>query len=345
MLKIFKLVFKIILAVTLIGFIYLYGLSNFDIPASVKHDSVEAVEINSIVQMLVYTSDLKKIKEDGFNTVLITVPYFVYGEKPRTLPLMFSAAGLLVKRAHLNELSVMLVPEINMTGVSDELKRDPVFKDEVILVSRRWAEFSEKYHVEYYSPLKNPDEIFSKEGTELFLREVFPDIKERYSGSTVLFVSSSLSTEATGSLTLPVYSLSLSGPEGKKNMFIWIPNVKGYDYFVYTFIPFAESRDLGLFTQDIREAVAGLKRSSMRSGFGKPIVRGLNSPVQKIPLLNLGFGPVITEEQQAEFVANNISLMRSMNTGFIITDWSSPGLGIKNRPVEKTIQEKLAGEK
>lgn len=345
MLKLTKLAFKILLAVIIILFVYLYGLSNFDIPTSVEHDSIKAVELNSLTQMLTYTSDLKRIRDDGFNTVLITIPYFVYGEKPRTLPLMFSAAGLLVKRSHLNELSVILVPEINMAGVSDGLKQNPVFKDEVILVSRRWAEFSEKYNVEYYSPLKNPDEIFGREGTELFLREVLPDINHRYSGSTVVFVSSSLSKEATGSLALPVYSLSLSSPGSKKNIFIWIPDVKGYDYVVYKFIPFADSRDLSLFTQDTREAIYGLKRASLRNGLGKPIIYGLNSPVQKIPLLKLGFGPVITEEQQAEFVAGNISLMHSTDTGFIIIDWSSPGMGIKNRPVEESIRQTLAGEK
>lgn len=138
MLKIVKLALKILTGVLLVAFVYLYGLSNFDIPASVEHDSLHAVELDSLSRMLIYTGDLKKIKEDGFNTVVITVPYFVYGEKPRTLPLMFSATGLLVKRAHLNELSVLLVPHINMTGVPDELRSDPVFKDEVVLVARRW---------------------------------------------------------------------------------------------------------------------------------------------------------------------------------------------------------------
>lgn len=334
---------KILFLIFLLSFAYVYIDSNFDIPQGVSHNDIKAIEEPSFLSLLLSSQDFSKIRENGFNTLVITIPHPVIGGRPRILPFTYTAVAFLTKRAHVNGLSVFLVPEITYKERDEKLFNDRLFKDDAILIARNWADFAKRYHVEYLSPLKNPDEVFGIDKGTIWSLEVLPDIRERYKGKVAAYFGSAIRLKNSQG-SIPVYSASMSQTGKPQNLFLFTPEVRGYDFIVLSAVPPKEIRNFSLFAVDIRRYIPKLKLSALRNGSGTVVFSGLNSPVVPTEYFGKDFGPVITEKEQAELLKSLLEIMKTTNSGFIVTGWSNSSFGIKRKPAEKAVVS-VIGEK
>lgn len=344
MFKILKIVFKIAAGLLILLLAYLMLVSHFDIPQSVEHQEIKALEEPSYIGQIYSIRDYGKIKKDGFNTLVITPPHPIIRNKPREIPFIFSITAYLVKKAHLSGLSVCLAPKITFKEEDRKLFSDRVFQDDLIEISRKWAEFSEKYNVEYYIPVKNPDDMFSRQQTENWYMQVIPDVRERYKGKVGAYFKNNISLEPTRS-SISFFSASMSDMQEKNNIFVKIPDIRGYDFIVITVIPPKEVRNIKLFSSDLSRIISGLKRASIRNGLGKVVISGLNVPVFPTKWFGVDYGPVVTRKQQSELVRSNLETVLSNSCDFILIGWRTPAIGIKGTQTEQAVKKVLIGEK
>lgn len=333
--KLIWLIVKILILLFLLAFIFIYFDSNFDIPQGVAHEDIRAIEEPSFYSLLFSSQDFSRIKENGFNTIVITVQHPVIGGRPRHLPLLYTATAYLVKKAHVNGLSVFLVPEITFKERDKKLFNDIIFKDDAILIARNWADFAKRYHVEYLSPLKTPEEIFGAEKGIVWALEVLPDIRKRYDGKVAAYFGKALQLKKNQD-NIPIFSSCMSQSNQPQNLFLFVPEVRGYDFIVLSAVPPKEIRNFNLFAVDMKRYVPKLKLSALRNGSGTVVFSGLNAPLSPTNYFGKDYGPVITEKEQAELIKSLLELMEQTGTGFIVTGWSNSSFGIKGRPAEKT---------
>lgn len=344
MLKLLSIVFKVAVALIVMAAVILYVAAHTDIPQGVKNEGIKGIEEPSFVSLLLSMNDFKRIKDIGFNTLVVIPPHPVIFGKPRTLPFLSSATALVVKKAHLQGLSVMIVPEIILSDKEKKLTNDRLFRDDVIEISRNWAEFSEKYKVEYLSPLKDPEKIFGEANAITWSLEVLPEIRERFKGKIAAYLGSGIRLKQ-GKNTVAMFSASMSEAEKPVNIFVFTPEIRGYDFMILSAVPPKEVRNINLYTIDLRRAMVLIKTNSLRSGSGSVIMSGLNTPISPTVYFGEEYGPVVTEKQQAELVSTTLKMVGSSSAGFILTGWSSDGFGIKDREAEKQAREALKSAK
>ncbi len=332
--KLVWLLVKISVLLLLFAFMYIYFDTNFDIPQGVSYETIKAIEEPSFLSLLLSSQDFSRIREDGFNTIVITVKHPVIGGRPRQLPFLYTATAFLIKKAHVNGLSVFLVPEITFKERNEKLFNDKIFKDDAILISRNWADFAKRYHVEYLSPLKTPEKIFGIEKGAIWALEVLPDIRERYDGKVAAYFGSALQLKKSKE-NVPIFSSCMSQNNNPQNLYLFVPEIRGYDFIVLSAVPLKEIRNFDLFAVDMKRYVPKLKLSALRNGSGTVVFSGLNAPVSPTDYFGREFGPVVTEKEQAELIKSLLELMSQTGTGFIVTGWSNSSFGIRGRLAEE----------
>lgn len=340
-----SLVRKLVLAIA--GLVALAGLllyvnSKVDIPEGVRVAEVRAIEEPAFAAQLLDIADFARMRAAGFNTVVVSVPNPVISGKPRLVPLASSAVALIVKKAHLAGLAVMLVPEVTYERPDAALFASAPFRDDLVNVSRGWAEFAESYHVEYFVPLRDPAGLLGVEKGHLFLAEVLPEVRERYRGKVVADLGQALLLESTAGAT-PMFSASMSTNDRPSNLYLAEPDARAYDYALVTFVPPVEVRNFELYAVDARRALATLKRVALRKGAGRVIARGLNAPVAPTGLFGDDYGPVVVEKQQAELVGALLETAKDANVGIVLTGWRDPAVGVRGRPAEDAARAALGG--
>jgi hypothetical protein len=341
MVKVVKALLTALIGTAVLVGSLLYLNAQFDIPEAVKNEGIRAIEEPNFLRQFVATRDFPRMKETGFNTVVVTVPNPLVSGKPRVIPLAQSAAAFIVKKAHLNGLSVMLVPEVTYEKAEPSLFSSDVFKDELVDVARVWAEFAERYNVEYFVPLKNPPTMLGQKKAAVFAAEVLPEVRERYKGKVIADCGNGLLLESTEGVT-PLFSACMSTNDRPANVYVAVPDIRAYDYVMFTFVPPAEVRNFDLYATDARRAISALKKAALRRGSGSVLVRGLTAPVSPTTFFGETYGPVVTEGQQAELVSRMLEAVSDLNVGFVLCGWGDASFGLKGRPAEAAARKVLS---
>lgn len=331
--KIIKLVIKplIILAVILLSFFYISG--NYSFPPSQKISSIRAVYVQNPLQILSSSKELLKIKDAGFNAVVISPPVIACNGRTWSIPFTYTATGYTIRKIHEAGLAVIIAPNLINLERNPEVWKTRLARDFLINSYQRWAAFAEKSNSECL--LINPSSyrVF-KEDREDFLLETLEECRIFFKGKIGYHHQPLLSK--TGS-DIDIELKCLEGSMTGKNRGMVLPEVKGFDFVVIDLAPPAETRNLELFTVDASEIVGILEKSSSRKGWGTLVFNIINLPVQSADKLALDV-PVVTQEQQKIYLEKMLSFISRKSLDFIVYDWSSRECGVRNNSLLNTVE-------
>jgi len=91
----------------------------------------------------------------------------------------------LIRKAHQAGFAVMLEPNIAGPSGFPELS-DPRYVDELMNIASKWAKIAEQENVEFYSPLNEPDAVFSDESLVNEWIKKSQNMRSLFSGNLVL---------------------------------------------------------------------------------------------------------------------------------------------------------------
>lgn len=272
------------------------------------------------------TEDSDRIRELGVNTVSVSVEYSI--DKDAT-PLLNNESQLISNIAKAKEKGFAVLVAPNFVGASGHNFKEEginITRDEYLKISEeialKWAEFAEKYKVEFFAPQNEFNGMiganFTQNDAEVaqitsdWHRRVLPKIKEVYSGKLLM----KLSAIQDGI------------------------DAKGYDFVGITV--FHGNDNLESFRKKLSSQYQILKNTAEKSGtkwlvseawfaYGGPF---FNQTTNRT-------GESLDELQDDYFEASFEEYLKLTDnpSGYIFIAWIMPGMDIKNRPAEKVIKE------
>lgn len=335
--KLIKFSFTIIFSVLILVLAVFYVYGNYDFPDSKIEKPIKGVRVGSLYSFIFKTSDLSKIKDAGFNAVLISPPVFIYGGRVFSPPFSFTATGFITRKAHLNGLNVIVMPEVIKLDKRKDYLNERLFKDYLLAYHQQLARFCEKAHVNYFvispSAYRLPSENSIK-----WLEETCSECRVYYKGKIGFLIDDLFVKPDAKSYTIELLCLkgSLTGLEVGLN----VPVVKGFDAVFFSSFPPPETRNLELYSVDFTNLQEKLQRISLRNGLGEPFYCGLNVALETAKYKK-ALAPVVTKEQRQIFLERMLKLAVKNGLNFIIWDWDSNAFSIKDDALLEDIRKQL----
>ena len=261
--------------------------------------------------------DMKRIKDDNINTISLGPPVHVPG--PINLVMKPIVLGI-VKAAKKEGLAVHIAPQAMGPFPPNP---DAVDKRKLEKYTARvlgWAEFSEKYGVEYFSPLSEAACCLHKDRAIEWQNKLLPELRKRFSGK--------IYTKWAGCDTSESIEL--------------IRASKDFDGVMFDFFPPDEKEQLEEFYIELEEKVKATSQEAKRLNLS--IAIGEFAIPTSFPFAEMMPGPVVSKEKQAEFTAKYFDIVMPFYDGVIYCGWLLDESRMKGNPVEQVIKEKFAEE-
>lgn len=345
--KILKIILEIILSL-IIGALslllilwsglYLYG--TIDIEEGVTVDYLKGVWGPSPMDHFGFFFDLDQIKADGINTIsigpLTSHPLLSFLYKPIT--------AAIIKRAHQKGMAVHLAP-VSWGPGFDVHHPHPEMEEALTQTAIEWAQFAERYKVEFYSPQNEPDVVLGAEGVNVWAKKILPEVKKHYQGITVLKLGLMVVEAGEGGEgEYEVQFASWGEYDPNRRMYVSFPESAGWDYLMVDIFPPDEMDQPEKFPEDLGRlldaasdwATKQENRGVMIGEFAYP-----RSKPEFGGIAGIMPGPIVSPEEQAQRTSEYLEAAMPKVKGIIYCGWILPGYSLKGHPVEKTIEEKF----
>jgi hypothetical protein len=339
--KVFKKIVKLIASISassiilMLSVFYIYG--NFDFPEAPSRKTVKAVKIDSFYGFVFNTSDLSLIKNAGFNTIVVSPLVFVVRGKVISPPFSYTTLGFISRKAHLEGLNVMVMPEVIRLDRDREYLEQRLFKDYLLAYHQSLARFCARAGIRYFCISPSSYNLFNGNAIK-WLEDTCAECRVYYKGSMGFLADNILSSNGSDGYRMEM--LCLKGSLTGQIVSLKIPTVKGFDFAVFSSFPPPEARNLELYTVDFLNFQQKLKTISLRNGLGEAFYFGLNVSRGAKPGTKMK-APVVTRSQQKIFLENMLRIAAQNNLNFIIYDWDSKEFGIKDDDLLKTVGKSL----
>ncbi len=327
------LVFILEMLVVVWGGLFIYG--NTSIPEGVTVDYVKGVW--EPMAPFIFLTDVDRVKATGINTISIG-PY-----TPNRLMsfLMKPLMAAVVKRAHQKGLAVHLAPVSWGPGFSAD---DPhlQMEEQLTKTAIEWAQFSEKYHVDFYSPQNEPDVVLGIEGVEGWVKEILPKVKEHYKGTLVLKLGTMMTEPDLE--TYRVRFATWGEYDPNRIVYLFFPESIGWDYLMVDIFPPDEMDRPEYFPEDLGRYLDAARDWADKQGNKGVMVGEFAYPRGKPEFLEIGEimpGPLVTPEEQAQRTAEYLEVAMPRVEGIIYCGWVLPGYSLKGYPVEETVRNQF----
>jgi hypothetical protein len=327
-----------ILELAVLLWIGLYLYANLSIPQGVAVEYVKGVWEPMAPFMFILDAD--RVKGDGINTISIGP----YAFNPVTSFLSKPIIGATIKRAHQKGLAVHLAPVSWGPGFSADDPR-PEMESLLTEMAVDWAKFAERYRVEFYSPQNEPDVVLGAEGAEKWAKEILPEVKEHYSGTTVLKLGMIMVEEDVELEGKYLLKFATWGEYDQERV-VWVafPKSSGWDYLMVDIFPPDETDRLEEFPKDLARYLEAANDWAEIQGNRGVMIGEFAYPRDKTTLFGIDDimpGMVVTPEEQAQRTGEYLETAIPNTEGVIYCGWVLPGYSLKGYPVEKVVKDKF----
>lgn len=339
--KLLKFALKIAALVAVGALGIFYGLANFDPENSPDSQGLRAVKVNSIPLLLLKPSEYGKIKDAGFNAILVSPKGYLVGGKVYTLPFTYSSIGYVAKKAHQNGLQIAVQPEIVVLDRKNALLNDRLSRDFLLTFYKNWGMYLNRVNAEYLLIPHSSLMLIPHEDRTSWMVETLKEIKTYYQQKTGFVVSEIFYGTERDSLEIDL--LCMRGSLVKRQTLLKIPEIKGFDFVVFELFPPQEAKTINMFAIDFKSVDSILRKQSMRKGFGRVVYAGLNLPV--LSCTDTRFKTAhISEDEQKVYYEKMLKLIQGNGSDFIVYEWDSSSMGIRNRGLYEITRKVLKGK-
>ncbi len=319
----------------LVFWILLFLVTPIRIPKSNSVDYMKGVWMPDPRDTFKSYFEMDRMNEDGINT--LSIGPIAINHTFSVIQRPFYAAY--VKRAHRKGFVVHMA--VNSWGPWTDTKTDhPEMKGFLTKEALYWAKFSEKYSIEYFSPQNEHDVLLGTKAGEEWAQEVLPQIRSIYKGDVILKVGQIFTDSGTNSdYEIVIKSFS----DEVMDMPVKFSNASGYDYLMIDIFPSDMEDKNNLFLEDL-ENILDLAKEEVE----KKDLKGLMIGEFAYPLSKPGYseeimpGAIVTEEKQAEYIGDYLSVAMPKVDGIIYCGWSMEGYGFRGYPAEEVIKDNFS---
>jgi|GEM_PF-4170749 len=324
---IFLIIFVIAAAV-----IYIYGNYDF-LPGQKDNSLLRGVRVTNHFKIIISPTELKRIRNTGFNTVLISPKGYYFNGRVYSVPFTYTLIGIATKRAHAAGLKVALQPELVILSRSELPISERLPLDFLLTWHQRWAKQAEKAGIEYFIISPSAYRSVAREVENDWLLETLKEIKTYYSGKTGFLINHLFCNNGSSSIEMQLFCLekSLTG----RSVHVYLPELKGFDFIVYELYPPAETKNLSLFVVDAARIDRVLRKYALRKGLGEVVYAGINLPLYGVKNSSLYNIPLATKKEQVLYLEKMIQFLNQNKAGFIIYDWDSETFELDRTAVQK----------
>lgn len=339
MIKGFKrLIASIFLIIILIASAVLYIYGNYDFLPGQKDSSVlKGVRVANFFKIMISPAELKSIKETGFNTVLISPKGYYFGGKVYSVPFTYTLTGIVAKRAHAAGLKVALQPELIILSKDEVPIKERLPLDFLITWHQTWAKQAARARIEYFIISPSAYGSVASDLESDWLLETLKEIKTYYSGKTGFLVNKLFCNKDSYNIEMQLFCLekSLTG----KSAYVYLPDLKGFDFIVYELYPPPETKNISLFVLDAARIDTVLRKYALRKGLGEIVYAGINLPLYGVKNASLYNIPLATKKEQVLYLEKMLSFLEQNRAGFIIYDWDSKIFELDRKTVQKYLNK------
>lgn len=279
--------------------------------------------------------EMDRMKEDGINT--FSIGPFAINHTFSVIQRPFYAA--FVKKAHRKGFVVHMA--VNSWGPWTDTKVDhPEMKDFLTKEAIYWGKFAQKYNIEYFSPQNEHDVLLGTKAGEEWAQEVLPQIRSIYKGEVILKVGQIFADSDTYSeYEIVIKSFS----DEVMEMPVKFSDASGYDYLMIDIFPSDMEGKNDLFLEDLNN-ILDLANEEVEIKDLKGLIIGEFA----YPLSKPGYseeimpGAIVTEEDQAEYIGDYLSVAMPKVNGIIYCGWSMEGYGFRGYPAEEVIKDNFS---
>ena len=282
--------------------------------------------------------DMERVKEDNINLVsfgpLVIYPAVQFFYEP----LMFN----LMKQAKKNGLAVHIAPQAFGPGGAEPGNVDEKDIEKYTKKVIGWAKISEKYGVEYFSPMNEACYVLGMDRAIEWHKEILPKIREVYSGKIIAkwgwgeCAAMDIGMDCVADEDQPEF-----GYNWKIAMLQRVVVSKDFDGIMLDIFPPGNIEELEMFFEWFEDLVE--KTSEDAKKYNIPIYIGEFAIATEKPefIAKIMPGPTVSKEKQAEFTARYLDTVMPYYDGVIYCGWALPGYGAKDKPVEQVIKNKF----
>lgn len=273
-------------------------------------------------------ADMALLAEDGINTIslgpMISDDWIEFSYGP--------ALSGLASEAKKNNMSVHIAPQAFGPEGADPSKIGLAEMDDYAERAIRWAELCEKYKIEYFSPMNEPDCVMGPERAVEWHMKVLPEVRKVYSGRVVAkWGCGGCAGNCTGGDENPEVNARVQRVSASA----------GFDGVMLDMFPPEDPAMLETFYEWLGKVVE--KTSLEADRLEMPIYIGEFAVATEKPdnVKAIMPGPVVSAEAQAEFARRCLDIVMPKFDGVIYCGWGMAGYGMKGKPVEAVIKEKF----
>lgn len=240
-----------------------------------------------------------EIKDLGVNIIPLNANYCIRGDEIKQV--VFGPPWMTknpedyvienIKKAHQKGFAVFLELNTLAPGCDMVIQNKDKFIEDFIHESKKWAEIAERYQVEMFSPLNEPNLVLGEKGFE-WAQKVLPEVKEVYSGDVVLKIA--------------------DRPKPG--------NYSGYDYLAIDIFP----GEINYWREDIKTAVSEMEAIVRMYNLKGGIIGELGAPTQIGPGEDerLVAGKIVDQKTQAQIFQIAFEEAWNKTDGFFVLAWS-----------------------
>jgi len=338
LLKILK-IFGVFLSLLFFIWLCLYINSKINIPEgnTVSYPKGVWLPVPTDAFLSVYF-DTEQLKEDGINT--ISLGPLAMNRIVSVITKPFYAS--LVKKAHKEGFAVHIAP-LSWGPGFDTTSGDTTLENLLTSEAIYWAEFSEQYNIEYFSPQNEHDVVLGPELGAEWAQEVLPLVRAEYNGEIILKMGHINAPDGEiGEYTIFMESFVIP-EEGVVDYWeITFSDATGYDYIMIDFFPPDELTDNQLFMNDLESILIAAQEEADKKSLKGVMVGEFGYPLKK-PKISESIMPgvIVTEEEQAEMIGEYLDTAMPLVDGIIHCGYRMEGYGFANQPAEEIIKQKF----
>lgn len=261
--------------------------------------------------------DMKRIKDNNINIISLGPP--IHAPAPVTKVIKLQVLRI-IKAAKKEGIAICISPQAmgpfppNPDAVDD--RKLEKYTARVL----KWADFSEKYGVEYFSPLSEAGLCLHKDRAIEWQNKLLPELRKRFSGK--------IYTKWANYHTPECIELLRAS--------------KDFDGVMFDIFPPDEKELLEEFYIELEERVKATSEEAKRLNLSIAIGE-FAIPTSKGKLTEeIVPGPVVSKEEQAEFTAKYLDIVMPYYDGVLYCGWLLDNYRMKGNPVEQVIKEKFA---
>jgi len=291
---------------------------------------------------LITADDIIQMKDDNINTLslgpMVSLPFPLSNMDELTI------TGL-IKEAKKQGMAVHIAPQI-MGGFDVDPETLYPNLEQYTTNILHWAELSEEYGVEYFSPLNEADLALHRNKAIEWHAEILPKIREIYSGKVIAKWScwdddDSIDNSVNNETEAYVYRVRASGDFDGVMLDIPLASQEEWQYKYFLDISEEWDRENDPWRPSSLEEII-IATSQASEEIGIPIYVGeFHVETTEAPFGLTSDKVIFTQTEQAEIYGKFLDIVMPHYDGVIHCFWIFPGGGIKNTPAEHVVKEKF----